>query len=535
VVVGRCRRHFAGTVIAVATGLLLLPGSALAAKKFTSGVTAGEVTDQSAIIWGRAADPGFVRGQVATDASFANVVFRRVLRAVVGNNNTVQTRVSGLRPNRVHFYRFCLQGGGGCSPVGKFRTAPPPSLRMPIRFAYTGDETGIRRPGAFRPYWGTFEAFRAMVAENNHFNMDFGDTMYSDPEVPFSVPPALGVGQKWAMYRDKLAVRNMQRIRAATGLYNHWDDHEFINDFTIPEHGRTLYNRGVRAFRNYMPVTFSNERGIYRSFRWGKNLELFFLDQRSFRSAKASSGGTCDNPDTGSPDNAPTAPQSTRNTFSAVDPSLAEPVSQACKNRINSPNRTYLGHDQLFRFLYDVEHSTARWKVVMNELPIQQYYVLPYDRWEGYAFERLRLLNQLQKQNIDRLVFLSTDVHAAFANEVRERTLPGDVAPSNAPATAPVNTPYRDFTSGPVATRTFWQQIDDVTGQEGSGQLVSNAFFKPQPPNGVGMDCAQGGENSYAQVTVRKNTLRIEYKDENGNILLDSNNSTPCGPYILTD
>jgi hypothetical protein len=119
---------------------------------------------------------------------------------------------------------------------------------------------------------------------------------------------------------------------------------------------------------------------------------------------------------------------------------------------------------------------------------------------------------------------------------VRERTLNGDVAPSNAPATAPVNTPYQDFVIGPVGTKPFWEEIDDVTGEDGSGQLISNAFFKPPPPNGMGMACAQGDENSYAQVTVvTRNILRVAYKDEDGNILLDSDNSTPCGPYVLTD
>jgi phosphodiesterase/alkaline phosphatase D-like protein len=529
--VGRSRRYFAAAAIAVAAGTLTLPGSALAAP-FTSGVTAGEITAHSAIIWGRAADPGRVRAQVAADSSFQTVVATRFLRAVVGNNNTVQARIAGLKPNRTYYYRFCIQGG--CSSVGKFLTAPRRSVTTPITFAYSGDETGYRQPGDNQPFFGTFKAFQTMAAANNDFNIDFGDTIYSDPEVP-GAPTALGVGEKWAYYRDKLAVRNMQRIRSATGLYNHWDDHEFINDFSIPEDGRPLYNRGVRAFRSYMPVTYSDNKGIYRSFRWGKNLELFFLDERSFRSAKASSGGTCDNPETGEPDLAPTAPQSTRNVFSALVPSLSEPVSQACKNRINSPNRTFLGHDQLYRFLYDVEHSTARWKVVMNELPIQQFYALPYDRWEGYAFERIKLLNVLQNRNIDHLVFLTTDVHAGLANVVRERTLSGDVAPSNAPATAPVNTPYQDFVIGPVGTKPFWEEIDDVTGQDGSGQLISNAFFKPPPPNGMGMACAQGGENSFAQVTVTKNLFRIAYKDENGNVLLDSDESTPCGPYVLTD
>ena len=37
----------------------------------------------------------------------------------------------------------------------------------------------------------------------------------------------------------------------------------------------------------------------------------------------------------------------------------------------------------------------------MNETPIQQFYALPYDRWEGYAYERVKLLNALQSANVD--------------------------------------------------------------------------------------------------------------------------------------
>ena len=29
-----------------------------------------------------------------------------------------------------------------------------------------------------------------------------------------------------------------------------------------------------------------------------------------------------------------------------------------------------------------------------------------------------------------------------------------------------------------------------------------------------------------------RDKLRVDYKDEDGNILLDSDGSTPCGPYI---
>ena len=534
----------------MAAAFLLVPASSLAADEFRSGVTAGEVTNQSAIVWARTNHQAYVKAQVATDSVFQNVVAERTLLASDDNDDTVQTTFAGLSPNTRYYYRYCFSGGTPCSNRGTFKTAPAPDADKTIRFAYSGDETAVAEPGQDHPFWGNFKAFASMVAEHNDFNIDFGDTIYSDPEVP-GVPPALTLGKKWAMYRTKLGLLNVQRLRSTAGLYNHWDDHEFINDFTPHENTFTasngqvitidphkLYNRSVRAFRDYEPVTFTQDRGIYRSFRWGQNLQVFFLDERSFRSPKASAGHVCDNPQTGQPDLAPTAPQSTRNFFANLVPSLSQPVSQACKNRINSSTRTFLGKDQLDRFVYQVKNSTAKWKVVMNEVPIQQFYALPYDRWEGYAHERVQLLKRLQTANVNHLVFLTTDTHAALANVVRYRTLSGDVAPSNVPSgTPPIDSPYQDFVIGPVGTKTFWQEIDDTTGSPGSGQAISSAFFKPaatgsSPPGGMGMACAQGGENSYAEVTVTSTSLTIDYKDEDGNTLTDVNGS-PCGPYVL--
>jgi alkaline phosphatase D len=534
---GGCRAI--GVSAAIAVVALVVPASTLGANGFTSGVTAGEVTDHTALLWGRTTHPTKVNVKVAKDKAFHNVVRNLPLRAASSNDNTVQVRLGGFAPNTPYRYRFCYPSGQPCSATGKFLTAPRATDPKTIRFAYSGDETAVPAPGKHNPFFGNFKAFASMANEHNDFNIDFGDTIYSDPEVP-GVSTASGVGQKWGMYAKKMSIPNMQKIRAATGLYNHWDDHEFINDFSIPENGRPLYNRSVRAFRNYEPVTFSAKNGIYRSFRWGKNLQMFMLDERSFRSGKASANHVCDNPDTGQPDLAPTAPQTTRNFFSAIVPSLSQPVSQACLNKINSPNRTFLGKRQLNTFLHAVRTSNAKWKVVMNETPIQQFYALPYDRWEGYAYERVKLLKALQKSSVKHLVFLTTDTHAAFANVVRYRTLTGDSAPANIPPTAaPSDSPYQDFIIGPVGTKNFFQEIDDTTGTPGSGQLIASAFFKPpatgsSPGGGMGMACAQGGVNSYAEVTVKSGTLKIAYKDENGNIVKDVDGSTPCGPYVLT-
>jgi len=395
----------------------------------------------------------------------------------------------------------------------------------------------VQQPGQDRPFWGYHRAFKSVASEGNDFNIDFGDTIYSDP-ASIHVPgwqnrPALSVHDKWAMYRRKLSIRNMRRARAATGMYNHWDDHEFINDFSIPEFGRKLYQHGVRAFRDFEPVHYAKRTGIYRTVRWGRNLELFFLDERSFRSAPADAGSACDNPDTGQPDLAPTGPQSLRNAFAALDPSLRQPVSQRCKDAINDPKRTMLGTRQLQRFLHDVRSSDARWKVVMNPVPIMQFYEDPYDRWEGYAYERVQLLRALESANVRNLVFLTTDTHAALKSVVRFRTLQGDVAPSNAPQTTPSDSPYSEFVIGGVATAPLWQEIDAVTGSPGSGELLSQVFLKPPPPNGIGMACAQGDQNSYAEVTVKRGSLRIDYKQADGSPVTDVD-GTRCGPYVLT-
>ena len=75
---------------------------------------------------------------------------------------------------------------------------------------------------------------------------------------------------------------------------------------------RDLRRRGRAPSSTTRPRRTGRRRGLYRTFRWGRNLELFFLDGRSFRSAKATAacGG----------DIAPTAPPAVRQAFAALAP-----------------------------------------------------------------------------------------------------------------------------------------------------------------------------------------------------------------------
>jgi phosphodiesterase/alkaline phosphatase D-like protein len=502
-----------------------LAGSAAAAKHFAFGVTAAEVSSNSAVLWTRADKAGKLKLTVKPAKGRARTF---TLKATKGHDLTAQRRVTGLKPGTA--FRYSFSQGGHRSTTGRFSTAPKAGSNVPISFAFSGDADAQPQTPGGPPFYNAFEAFGQMAHEGNAFNINLGDTIYSDSEVGATVGggafnpanKALTVAEKWAKYRQNLALANLQKVRAGAGMYNHWDDHEFINDFTRAELGATVYNAGVRAFRDYMPVTFKASSGIYRSRRWGKNLEVFFLDERSFRSAKASANHVCDNPDTGQPDLAPTAPQRTRDLFGLVVPSLRQPVSPQCLAAIRDPARTMLGANQIATFEKAVKASTATWKVIVNEVPIQQFYALPYDRWEGYEAERQKLVHFLQ-DNVKNSVFITTDHHANLVNTVKYTTLEDAGVQDSG---------IYDFATGPVATMTYAKEIDGAVGTPGSADLVRGAFFKPPPPGGIGMACAAIDVYSYAEVNVTATQFKISFKDLNGKPVTEPG-GTPCGPFTL--
>jgi phosphodiesterase/alkaline phosphatase D-like protein len=492
--------------------LLALSGSATpATSPFAYGVAAGEVTSTSALLWTRAPRAGKVSLELAE--SVKHIVGLGVVASATArqaNDLTVGVPINGLQPNTSYLYRFRQRGAS--SQLGSFRTAPAPTATATVRFAITGDADAT--PGANdKPAYNGFQVYGRMAAEGNDFNINLGDTIYSDSEIA-GAPVARTAKQKWAKYKLGLALPALQRLRASAGLYSHWDDHEFINDFSRAENGAAIYAAGVKAFRDYAPVAKPSATGLYRTFRWGKHLELYFLDERSFRSAKAAT--LC------AGDLAPTAPQAVRDAFSTLAPGLKNPVPPACLAAINDPARTMLGARQYAAFTKAIKASTATWKVIVNEVPIQQYYALPYDRFEGYAAERERLLRFLQA-NVRNVVFLTTDTHANFVNEVRYKTLGGP----------PEGTGIWEVVTGPVATNTFAKEIDGFLGTPGAGTAIGALFFKPPPPNGMGMRCAALDTYSYSQVTVTARTLTVAMKDAKGRPVQDAT-GVECKPLVLS-
>jgi alkaline phosphatase D len=96
---------------------------------------------------------------------------------------------------------------------------------------------------------------------------------------------------------------HIQSLLQNTSIYSQADDHEVVNDYggnwsylSNATKDRTgfpnLVKTGLQAFFNFSPLDANNnssstEEGanrVYRSFNWGKDLDLFLLDAHSYRS-----------------------------------------------------------------------------------------------------------------------------------------------------------------------------------------------------------------------------------------------------------
>jgi phosphodiesterase/alkaline phosphatase D-like protein len=248
---------------------------------------------------------------------------------------------------------------------------------------------------------------------------------------------------------------------------------------------------------------------IYRKYSWGSSVDVFMLDERSCRSAEVVT--QCFG------DLAPTLPQAARQTF-PFSLFLTPTPPAGCLAALNNPSRTLLGPVQKAQLKSDLLNSTAQYKLIVSQDPIQQFFVLPYDRWEGYPVERSEILNFIRNNGIDNTLFLTTDTHATLQNRVFMNAFTDPSTISN------------EMVTGPIATTTFQNEVIGVAGPVGlfAVNAALNAF--------TGMQCRNLNQNSYATVDVTAGgTTTITSKTDTGVPVTGVNTSggsLPCtGTY----
>jgi alkaline phosphatase D len=503
-------------LVALAFALAVVASPALAANPpgqpvFTHGVASGDVTSTGAVLWTRVDRQTFVKVEVWDNPGLAGQKAFQATEPQTSSTDdfTVRIDATGLTPDTTYYYRFRHgeEEGGSVSPVGTFKTAPDPSAPANLKFTYSGDSDGTRVSG--NPAFNNFEVLNAARLENGDFFSYLVDTIYSDSR--FRSAPAMTIDEYHSAYKENRTYANLTELLRSTSTYAQADDHEVVNDYDGQTVSSARYAAGIGAFLDYMPL---RETGLlndptchgsplFRVFRWGSEVDLIIPDERSCRSGDvaAACGG----------DLAPTLPAPFRVAFG-----LSPTPPAGCLAAIFDPSRTVLGPQQKQAFKSALLNSTAKFKFVINEYPIQQFWALPYDRWEGYGAERNEILNFIldpdnnssTNDSIENVVFLTTDTHATIVNEVfRDRFENGFPA---LPTTI-----AQEFITGPIATDSFQEEIIRLFGPVDGPVRV--AQFQAALSL-AGVDCRNIDQDSYALVDVNASagTATVTSKDQNG-------------------
>ena len=415
---------FAALAVAAGSGIHSSLVGQTRSLQITHGVASGDVTADSAIVWARANGPAELIVEYDTDSGFADP------QSAKGTNSSdsdfaAQVWLTGLEAGTRYYYRLHFDNpdnAGRSSPTeqGSFRTAPDASTSDGVRFVVGGDLGG---QGYCREVGRGYDIFARMAELSPHFFIANGDLIYADGECPPHGPrwqniPGefrsitssqvdwMNAAQVRAVYfghwRYNRADVHVQQFLRHAPMYVQWDDHEVINDFgaSWPSWIRMVERRGYQnivtagrqALFAFHPVQRhpTEPNRIYRSFRWGRNVDLFLLDARSYRSLN----------------------------------DLADSPSH---------EKTMVGKTQLAWLKEGLAASRATWKVVSSDVPLAaptgsnaQLYgrdgwangsAADYSSRTGFERELQDLMKFLDAQDVRNVVFVATDVH--FAMNVR--------------------------------------------------------------------------------------------------------------------
>ncbi len=484
--------------------LLAAPALSQTGPAFPYGVAAGDVTATTAVLWTRPERPDTVTLEVSTDGGFASMLRQSPAAPALERGGVVAVTVTGLAAATRHAYRF--RGPTGVSDAGAFVTAPPPDAPSDLKLAFSGDADATFQDGAPRYSMAVFDA---IAAERADLFLFLGDTIYSDSAL--APRPATTLEAYRAKYLEARSTAPLRSALRASSVVAIWDDHEVENDFDRETVNPAKFAAGLQAFTEAWPIgTASGIAGdgrLYRSLRWGRDVQLFVLDTRSYRNRQVSKTAACHNPPgSGRPDLAPTLPQQQRAAYAPLIRQMALPVPDACVSALNDTGRTMLGPAQKQWLLQSLHRSDATWKLIATSVPIQEFFALPYDRWEGYAAERAEILAFIRAAGIKNVVWLAADTHAVLVNDVRSGTLSGSADVLG----------MKEVVAGPIATNTFGAAIADVTSP--LVPPVFAAYLMAVPPQGLGMACAVVDRLTYAVIEVsgRARRLTITPKDASG-------------------
>ncbi|MEL6104551.1 MAG: family 16 glycoside hydrolase [Planctomycetota bacterium] len=191
---------------------------------------------------------------------------------------TAQWKLSDLKPNTT--YAAIVEArpvGGETSAVvrGSFRTAPPVTKKEDVTFCFTTCHDFIRTDDGLKGH----KIYPAMTKIDPDFVVHAGDIEYYDKPEPWAMTKEL-MRFKWGRI---FALPNNRAFYNTHSSYFLKDDHDTLkNDcWAGQSYGTVSFEEGVQIFNEEQFPTLSPR---YTTIQWGKDLQVWFLEGRDYRS-----------------------------------------------------------------------------------------------------------------------------------------------------------------------------------------------------------------------------------------------------------
>ncbi len=357
---------------------------------FIHGVASGDPMPDKVILWTRvtpragASGTAVVRWEVSRTLDFAALVASGTFSTTAERDYTVKVDAGGLPAGTTLYYRFSVNATR--SPVGRTRTAASGTLDR-LRLALVSCSSYAH--GYFHVYRDVAEIadLDAVVHLGDYIyefqNFLYGNVRTYDP--PEAVYTLAGYRRRHAYYKRDADVRALHQQHPMIAV---WDDHEFANNTWMTgadNHSEEFEGAWAarkaaaqKAYFEWMPVREQANGAIWRKLSFGNLVDLMMLDTRVW----------------------------------ARSMQMVEPV-------VNDAQRTLLGNDQEQWLLNAVMTSSARWKLLGQQVAMGPIHPYPNpDAWEGYATARTRFLQALTTMRASNVAVLTGDIHSSWAMDI---------------------------------------------------------------------------------------------------------------------
>ncbi len=221
--------------------------------------------------------PGRVRLRYGLSADLSDATETAWIDVSEATDFIHQFPLRGLTPDRTYHYaaEAALPSESQVRGEfrGKFSTAPPPTTPSEFRFCVMTCQ-GYKD----RDHVEGHPIYPSMLALEPRFVTMTGDLVYYDNDEPRAVTPALARLHWERMFSLPRLIAMLRN----TSSYWLKDDHDTLTNDSWPgmNAGELTFAEGQKIFRQQAPMGEQS----YRTFRWGRDLQIWFTDGRDFRS-----------------------------------------------------------------------------------------------------------------------------------------------------------------------------------------------------------------------------------------------------------